>query len=466
MSARPLRAWDLGLYAVAMTLSIRWIAVAAAAGPASVPLWAAAMLGFMAPLVIATAELTSRFAGEGGLYAWARESLGPFAGFLCGWLYWTCNLPFFSATLYFIINVLAGALGPAAAPLVQDPLIFAAAAMALAAAVGALQLAGLDAGKWLANFGAAASLGLLAILLAAGAALAIRAGPATDFARASWAPPLDANGAALWATMVFAFGGPEALAFLKGDVKGGTRRILRVLAVVGVVLAGAYMLGTLAMLAILRPEEASRLSGLPDALRLSLGRLGLGAAAPAALLLLALSLLGSYSAWFGVAARLPFVIGVDHYFPAAFARRSPRTGAPVVAIGVQALAVMALVLLSQAGASIKAAYDFLISMSVLSYTLPFAFLFVTYLKVQGREPGPGAWAPPGGAGTARLIGAIGLAVTLSAIACTLFPSPDAADKLAAVAKLVVSSAVLIGGGAILYALAARGAAAVKEAPNA
>ncbi len=466
MSARPLRAWDLGLYAVAMTLSIRWVAAAAAAGPASVPLWAAAMIGFMAPLVIATAELTSRFAGEGGLYSWTRETLGPFAGFLCGWLYWTCNLPFFSATLYFIVNVLAGAVGPGAAPLLKDPLIFSGLAIGLAAAIGGLHLAGLGAGKWLANFGAAASCGLLAILAVAGAALALRHGPATDFAKASFAPPLDANGAALWATMVFAFGGPEALAFLKGDVKGGTPQILRVLAVVGVVLAAAYMLGTLAMLAILRPEEASRLSGLPDALRLSLGRLGLGAAAPAALLLLALSLLGSYSAWFGVAARLPFVIGVDHYFPAAFARRNQRTGAPVVAIGVQTLAVMGLALLSQAGASIKAAYDFLVSMSVLSYTLPFAFLFVVYLKIQGRDPGPGAWAPPGGAGAARLIGAVGLAVTLSAIACTLVPSPDAADKLAAVVKLVVSSGVLIGAGAILYALAARGAGAVRAAPGA
>ncbi len=458
MTAKPLRFGDLALYAVAMTLSIRWIAAAAAAGPASLPLWLAAMAGFMAPLVMATAELTGRFPGEGGLYGWTRLTLGSFAGFITGWLYWACNLPFFSGVLYFVVNVLAQALGPRATEAVRDPLTFAFVACALAASIGGLHALGLGAGKWLTNFGAAAACALLAILILAGAVLALRHGPATNFRAASWAPPLTADGAALWATMVFAFGGPEALAFLRDDVKGGTTQILRVLAVVGAALVVAYIAGTLAMLTILRPEEASRLSGVPDALELAFARLRLAALAPAALGLLALSLLGSYSAWFGVAARLPFVVGVDRYLPAAFARRDARTGAPVAAILVQTAAVIALVALGQAGASVKAAYDFLVAMSVLSYTLPFVFLFVVYLRVQGH-PSYTAWTPPGGERTARAIGAVGLAVTLSAIACTLVPSPDAADKLAALVKLLVASGVLVGIGAAIYAVASRRASA-------
>ncbi|MGI9168622.1 MAG: APC family permease, partial [Caulobacteraceae bacterium] len=92
------------------------------------------------------------------------------------------------------------------------------------------------------------------------------------------------------------------------------------------------------------------------------------------------------------------------------------------------------------------------SMGVLSYTIPFVFLFVVYLIVQGRPAPAEAWTAPGGPRTARLVGAAGLAVTLSAIACTLVPSPDAADKLAAVAKLVGASAVLIAAGMAVYGL--------------
>jgi amino acid transporter len=112
LSVKPLRFWDLALYAVAMTLSLRWLSVAAAAGPASLPMWIAAVISFMAPLVIATAAMVSRFEGEGGIYIWTREPFGPFAGFVCGWLYWTCNIPFFSGLLVFIVNVLAVAAGP------------------------------------------------------------------------------------------------------------------------------------------------------------------------------------------------------------------------------------------------------------------------------------------------------------------------------------------------------------------
>ena len=454
---RALRFWDLTLYAVAMGFSLRWLASAAAVGPASLPLWLAAVVGFMGPLVIATAELVGRFPGEGGLYGWARGTLGPFAGFITGWLYWTCNIPFFSGLLYFILTSLAAAFGPGASRAIADPGTFAILASMLAAAVGALHLGGLGTGKWLTNLGSAAAGALLAVLLAVGVILVLRGGPATNFLASSYAPPLNADGAALWATMVFAFGGPEALSFLREDVEGGVRQILRVLAVVGVLVVLAYLAGTLAMLTILEPAAASRLSGLPDAFSLAFARLGVSGMGTPILLLLGLSMLGSYSAWFGVAARLPFAIGVDRYFPAAFARRDPRTSAPTLAILVQTVAVIALVALSQAGASVKAAYDFLVSMSVISYTLPFVLLFLTYLRVRG-DTVAGVWTAPGGALGRQLVALVGLAVTASAIACTLVPSPEASDKVGAVVKLVVASAVLIAVGVIIYVQAARRAA--------
>lgn len=446
--------WDLTLYAVAVGYGIRWLAYAAAAGPASMPLWLIAMIGFLGPLIAATAEMVGRFPSEGGIYDWTRETVGPFAGFITGWLYWTCNLPFFSSLLYFMLANFAGALGPQASHALEDPWIFAFVACGAAVAVGALHWIGLGAGKWLTNFGSIAAAVLTAILLSVGLAVALRFGPATDFAHAGYAPPLTADGAALWAIMVFAYGGPEALAFLREDVAGGVTQIVRVLILVGVVVFLTYLAGTLAMLSILKPADASRLAGLPDAYTLGFERLGLKSWAPVSPFLLGLMALGGYSAWFGLAARLPFAIGVDRYFPAAFARKHPKTGAPTTAILVQVIAVVVLVILGQAGASVKAAYDFLTSMSVISYTLPFVFLFLAYLRVNGAAT-PGVWVAPGGPAGRKTLAWMGLAITATAIACTLIPSPDAADKLGAVVKLVVASAVLIGIGAAIYVAASR-----------
>jgi amino acid transporter len=288
----------------------------------------------------------------------------------------------------------------------------------------------------------------------------LRQGSATDFAHASYRPPLDANGAILWATMVFGVGGTEALAFLRNDVRGGMRTILAVLALIAVVQVAFYLAGTGSLLVILTPQAATRLSGLPDALILGLKTLGLGSVAPLVLFAAFLCSLGSYSAWFGVGARLPFAAGIDAYLPAAFGRRDPRTGAPVVAIAVQTAIVAVIVVISQAGETLKGAYDFLVAMTVLSYTLPFLFLFAVFLTVQRKPAAGDAWRTPGGRGGALAVGAVGLTATVVAVLCTLVPSPDAKDQLGEMVKLVFASGVLICSGVAFYA-AARWRAGVR-----
>jgi amino acid transporter len=455
MSTKTLGFIDLVALAVSMGLSIRWISSAAAAGPASLPGWALAIVVFSVPLLLATAELTARFPQEGGVYAWTGAVFGPFWGFLCGWLYWTCNLPFFSGLLYFMVNLLALALGDWGTPLTQQPWLFLAASLLLALGVGALHLRGLADGKWLSNLGAAANLWLFAVLIGAGTLVALKRGPATDFVHASYILPPNADSAILWSTMVFAVGGGEALAFLRNDVRGGMRTILAALAVLGIVQALAYALGTAGMLAILTPQEATRLSGLPDALIAGLTELGLGQLAPIVLMAAFFGILGAYSAWFGVAARLPFAAGVDAYLPKAFGYRDPKTGAPNAAIIVQTLIVIVILIISQAGDTLKGAYDFLVAMTVLSYTLPFLFLFAVFIAVQRQAIVVTERLIPGGANGARLVGWIGMAATLTAVICTMVPSPDADDQLAAALKLIFACGVLVGSGAIAYLIADR-----------
>jgi amino acid transporter len=442
-AAKTLGFADLFFYAASTSLSIRWISVAAAAGPASLWIWVLAVVVFSGPLIMATAELTSRFPGEGGVYDWTAEAFGPFWGFLCGWLYWVCNLPFFSAMLVFMLNLLALAIGRPGKALLGSPWLFTSAAVALSLVVGALHYLGMGTGKWLSNVGGAANFVLVALLAAVAALVLGRQAPATDFTRAGYAPPLDADGAILWATMVFGVGGTEALAFLRNDVRGGMPTILGVLACVALVQIAFYLTGTAALLAILSPAAATRLSGLPDALIAGLKALGLGAAAPLALVGGFLCLLGSYSAWFGVAARLPFAAGIDAVLPRAFGRRHPRSGAPVVSIAVQTIVVALIVVLSQAGETLKATYDFLVAMSVLSYTLPFLFLFAVFLK-----------APRGRVSLS--VGLVGMAATVVAVLCTLVPSPDARNQLFEAAKLVFASAMLIVSGVLAYLLATGG----------
>ncbi len=92
---------NLLLFYVVTGISLRWIATAAAAGPSSIAIWIGAWLVFYTPLALSVIELSSRYPSEGGIYVWTKHAFGDFGGFITAWCYWTCNLPYFPAVLYF-----------------------------------------------------------------------------------------------------------------------------------------------------------------------------------------------------------------------------------------------------------------------------------------------------------------------------------------------------------------------------
>jgi amino acid transporter len=448
-------------FTLAMNVGLPWIAVAAVAGPSSLLLWVLALLVFFVPLAVASVEMTSRFAGEGGVYTWVRGTFGEFAGFMCGWIYWTSNFSFFATTLYSIVTSVALATGLGQGEGALSPLFVMLWSIMLALAVLGLQLKGLAIGKWITNAGSAAILALLVVIIAG--SIAFAGNSATNFSAANYMPSISADTAILWSTMVFAYCGVEGLAFLRGEISEGTRTILRASIVLGATLAAVYILGTIAMLIIVPADELTRVAGLPQALQVGADRFGMPSFGPVLILMVALAMLGSYSAWFRVAASLPFLAGVNHYLPEAFGRRDPKTGAPRYSLMLQAAVVIVLVVLSQAGATVGAAYDFLISITVLPIVLAYLFLFAAYFRAQDRAPPAGAYQPPGGARTARIIAATGFVATLVTLICTLVPSPEESDKLLAVVKLVIGAAILVASGVGVFHLGKRRADAMKAA---
>ena len=140
---------DIALYMFVTSIGIRWIAVAAAVGPASLPLWLLAMFVFFVPLAVATAELTARYEGEGGIYLWARDGIGPLAGFICGWLYWTLADALFRGHPLFPQR--ARDRGHRRRP--KDALLYISISVAISLLVTGVQVAGLKYGKWPPNIG-------------------------------------------------------------------------------------------------------------------------------------------------------------------------------------------------------------------------------------------------------------------------------------------------------------------------
>src|SRR5271165_3816695 len=339
---------DLVMFYVVATLSLRWIAVAASAGPSSIVIWFLGLTTIFIPLALCVMELSSRYPQEGGMYVWSKHAFGDFAGFLTGWIYWTSNLPYFPAVLYFAASnalYIGGTKWQAAQ---GSPGFFIAFSMFGIALALVLNIVGLDVGKWLSNLGAIGTWLPIALLCMVGAVAWWKFGSATSFDAASLKPSLNMGNFGVWATLLYAFSGAESASFMGDEIKDARRTIPRALIAAGIIITAGYTLGTVAVLVALPMSQVNSMEGIMQAITSAAARVGWNGIGPAVALLICLANLGGVGAYLAALARIPFVAGIDRFLPPAFGRVHPKWGTPAVALVTQAVCCMVFILLGQA----------------------------------------------------------------------------------------------------------------------
>ena len=180
-------------------------------------------------------------------------------------------------------------------------------------------------------------------------------------------------------------------------------------------------------------------------------RLGLNWLLVPIALLVALNMVGSAAANLSSTSRLPFVAGIDRYLPPVFGKIHPRYRTPWVAIAVYGLAGAVVAALGQAGTTVRGAYDVLVSIAVITYFLPYLFLFAAMIRLQREPAGHEVRRVPGGKPVAILLGLVGIASTSATIVLSVIPGADEPDKPLAVAKVLGGTIVLAGLGVAVFA---------------
>jgi amino acid transporter len=440
---------DLVLFYVVTGVSLRWIAAAASIGPSAILIWLGAWLFFYVPLALSVIELSSRYPAEGGLYVWTKKAFGEGPGFIAAWTYWNSNLPYFPAVLYFAAsNVLF--LRPNWQRYSHSPQYFVIFSVSVLSALTFINLVGMNIAKWSYNTGAL-SMWIPALMVVGMGFIAwARFGSATSFHGSAMLPIPHLRQMIFWSTLIFAFGGCETASFLAGEIKNPRRTIPRALLIAGFTIAFCYILGTFCVLLALPSAEATNLDGLVQAIERTSERLGLHGVTSTAAALIAISNIGAAAAFLAAAARLPFVAGIDGFLPAVFGRVHPRWHTPYASVLAQGLIGIAFVFLGQAGTSVKGAYDVLVSIGVITYLVPYLFVFAALVRVQGEPTGADVILVPGGKPAAISIAIVGFCTTMFAILLSLIPSPEEPHKILVTVKVLGAASVLIGLGLMVY----------------
>jgi amino acid transporter len=450
---------DLVLFYLVTGFSLRWIATAAAAGPSALVIWVIAALTFFVPLVFTVLELSSRYPEEGGVYVWSKRAFGPFAAFMTGWTYWGSNLPYFPGLLYFAAANALFMGGPSWQAWSTNSTYFIAVAMTGLVIAVAMNVVGLNVGKWLNNVGAMASWIPAAVLIVLGAVSWSRFGSATSMSPDAFVPSTSLKDVIFWSTIAFAFGGVESGSTMGEEIKDARRTIPRAVLTAGAVLTVLYIAGTLSVLLALPSREISGLLGIMQAIQAITSKLGLAWLAPIVAAFVTLNALGGVGGWFAATARLPFVAGIDRFLPPAFGELHPRWHTPYVALLVQAGIAALFIFLGQAGTSVRGAYDALVSMGIIAYFIPFLFMFAAMIVLQREPAGPEVMRVPGGKPVAVALASLGFFVTAVSIVLACIPPDEEPNKSLAVVKVVGLSMVLVGIGVVVYLLGRRRAGA-------
>jgi glutamate:GABA antiporter len=447
---REMGFWDVLLFNIAAVLGPRWIALAAYNGTRSISLWILAALLFFIPSAFIVSELSSRFPSEGGVYVWAKEAFGEFHGFVAGWTYWIYTVFYFPALLMASMSMSAYVAGTAGATLSSNrPYLVIGSLVLLALAVW-LNIIGLNIGKWLQNAGGVGTYAPLVLLLMVATAFFFKHGSVTHFTASNILPgKIDLGKVNFWSTIAFGFAGLELVAFMSEEIHEPHRTIPRAIFGSGILIAFIYLVGTAAVLVLLPSQTVHPSAGVFQALTFGSTALGLAFIGIVAAVLVTVGNAGGVGTTVAGVARIPFVVGIDRYMPAAFGRIHPRWRTPYVAMLVQAIASAIILVAFQWRESTAGAYQILIDATVILNFIPYLYMYAAAIRLAyrpDRKQSPGALLIPGGRPGAWLAGSLAFGVTLLSIIVAMIPPDNVENKPLFEIKLIGSTiaAVLIG----------------------
>ena len=436
---------DLILLFIVAVANLNLVPPIAASGPLALWLWFFALTMFFWPQGAAVTELSQKWPGEGGIYLWAKKSFGEKHGFLAGWTYWLTNVVYLPTVVLSCVGVGLYILGPETRRLSEKPVFTGIVSILVIVGLMLLNIRGLNLGKWVNNIGGLATAAGACVLC--GLAILIMRHHTSSLHFTQLRPSgMDWRVLTAFGTICYSLVGLDLASIMGGEIRE-PKRDLPISILIGGLAAGLIYLGTtISMLVALPQQQIGVLAGILQAISIMSEQTHLTIIIAPLALLECLAILGTASAWFAGAARLPFVAGVDKYLPAQVGRLHPRYGTPYVSLIVFAVMSSLLIVMSFLGVTVGEAYLTLLDLAVILQLLPSAYLFGSLLKHVWRRQSPLH------ANRYYLLanGGLGMLATLIGLGVAFVPSHLVTSIWAFEFKLVAGCSLVFGAAYFFY----------------
>jgi amino acid transporter len=428
------------LFSVSAILTIDTLASAASMGISWFTWWGLTMVFFFVPYGLMTAEMGAAWPGEGGLYIWVREGMGPRWGSLAAWFYWINNAYWipsvymvFAGTFHTIF--LKAALPAALREGAGATWLQAGIAILVTWITVAIGIVRLEVSKWVPNLGALVKVSLFLALGFLGiSSLLSGHPPANDFSAGRFLPRWS-DSLAFLPVLLYNALGFELMSSAGDEMKNPQRDVPRVILLSGLVIAAVYTLGVLGILLAVPLEQLNLVTGTWDALEV-LGRQW-GPAGGVVVLALGVGFLYACIAnivtWSLGVNRVAAAAAAQGSAPAILGRLHPRYDTPWAAFVIMGV-ISTVLLVGNAALSSRADNVFwmVFKLSGVCFLVSYLMAFPAFALLRRRRPDqPRPYRMPGGALAAW--GAALATTAFVAFAILLFfrPAPTAEDPAAA-----------------------------------
>ena len=372
------------LFSVSAILVADTVGASAAIGVQGLGFWIVLGLFFFVPYGFVTAELGSAWPDEGGIYVWVKEAFGPGWGTVTSWLYWV-NVALWAPSVFVLfIDSLEVAFGVDVAPLWEAIVV-----IAMIWAIVVIGILPLSWSKFVPNLSAAVKVVVLVGLGVIGAAYAIQNGTANAFSLDQWVPAWNTDSLSFLPIIIYSYMGFELMSAAGGAIKEPKRDVPKMIALAGAAILAVYTFATFGILAAIPTEEVSIVTGIVDALQLSVDEVlgGYGWLFDLAVVGLLFTFFGNMVTWSIGANQTIGATGLDRTAPGVFGHVHARFGTPDYAFVLMGLIATAITVVAYALDPDQAnVFWTLFALSSIVVLLPYLLMFPALLVLRRKFP--------------------------------------------------------------------------------
>lgn len=403
---------------VAAIDSIRNLPAQALFGSSLIFFFVLSALIFLIPLSLLSAEFSSRYPQEGGIFYWVRHAFGNHAGMLAVWLQWINTMVWYPTILSFIAGTAAYLIDPA---LAQNKIFLASVILIAFWGLTLLNLRGIHVSAKINTLCSIVGTLFPMFLLIAMGGYWWLSGHEIQISFA-WndllpTPKTSDNWVSLIAIMA-AFLGIELAGVHVNDIKDPQRNFPRAMGYSVLILVVTILLGSLSIASVIPEKEIRLVDGIMQSFSTFFEKFHIPVPEAALALLIIVGSLGGMINWLISPAKGLLQASKYGYLPKFFTKQND-SGVPVRILIAQAVLVSLFCLAFVLLPSINAFYWFLTALSTEMYMIMYVLLCAAGLKLRRPSRESGTYRIPNGTRTLACL--LGLGACLITIVVGFFP---------------------------------------------